>query len=167
MQRTEDEGAIQRAAEIIVLGPGGAGSRTFLQAFCPDLRLGREDLLLGSLTIHRELVLYCYGIGYRQSFAWDLVGTRMLGCIAHFDWFDEASYTACRDLVDDTTAAFAAPLVIAADLGQQALPVVEGALKPYTLLSPSARFLFFQSHKPATIRRVVLALLDLLLERVE
>ncbi|HOT95951.1 MAG TPA: hypothetical protein PLG50_13050 [bacterium] len=167
MHRTLDEGAIQRTAEIIVLGPGGAGNREFLQAFCPDLRQGCGDLLLGSLTVHRELVLYCYSIGFGQEFAWDLVGGKILGYIAHFDWFDGASYNACRDLVNDTSSDFTAPFVVAADLGLQPPPVVESAIKLDIALSPSARFLFFQKHKPASVRRVVITLLDLLLEKLE
>ncbi|HNW59755.1 MAG TPA: hypothetical protein PKI62_08785 [bacterium] len=167
MQRTKDEGGNQRAAEIIVLGPGGAGSRAFLQAICPDLQPGYGDLLLGALSVSRQLVLYCYSVGYRQEFAWDLVGGKMLGYIACFDWFNQESFRQCRDRVDEISSGFSAPFVVAADLGEQPLPVPACVVKPDIPLMPSARFLFFQSHKPASVRRVLITLLDLLLETME
>jgi len=166
MQRQSKESGIQRMAEIVVVGPDGAGKRAFLQAFCPTIHETDTGILLGAMPINSELVLYCYGIGYDRSFAWDLVGRKMLGYVVCFNWFDDQAYAACREMVTFASSSFAAPFVIAADHGLQPLPVPESAVRPHIALSSSARFLFYQGHKPASVRKVVTTLLDLLLEKL-
>jgi len=166
MQRRSEESGIQRMAEIVVVGPEGDGKGAFLHSFCPILHETEAGILLGEMPINRELVLYCYGIGYDCSFAWDLVGRKMLGYLLCFNWFDEEAYAACREMVTFASSSFAAPFVIAADHGLQPLPVPESAVRPHIALSSSARFLFYQGHKPASVRKVVTTLLDLLLEKL-
>jgi len=166
MQRQSKESGIQRMAEIVVVGPDGAGKRAFLQAFCPTIHETDTGILLGAMPINSELVLYCYGIGYDRSFAWDLVGRKMLGYVVCFNWFDDQAYAACREMVTFTSSAFSAPFVVAADLGLQPLPVPESAVRPNVPLSSSARFLFYQSHKAASVRKVAATLLDLLLDKL-
>jgi len=166
MQRRSEESGIQRMAEIVVVGPAGEGKHAFLHSFCPILHETGAGILLGELPINRELVLYCYGIGYDCSFAWDLVGRKMLGYLLCFNWFNEETYAACREMVTFASSSFATPFVVAADHGLQPLPVPESAVRPHIPLSSSARFLFYQGHKPASVRKVVTTLLDLLLEKM-
>lgn len=167
MQRYADECVSSRAGEIIVVSPGGAEKEMFLQAVCANVYSGEKDLLVGILPINRELILYCYGITYDRGFAWDLVGRKMLGYVAVFDWFDDSSYAACREAITFTSASFSAPFVIAANLGLKPPPVPESAIRPNIPLSPHSKFLFFQSHKPATVKKVIITLLDVLLEKLE
>jgi ABC-type cobalamin/Fe3+-siderophores transport system ATPase subunit len=163
----EGESCIQRAAEIVIVGPEGAGKKAFLQAFCSPIYGSDENVVVGSCQISSDLILYCYSVGYTHSFSWDLIGDKMLGYIAIFNWYDELSFAACRETVHFASSHFSAPLIVAADLGLKPLPVPESAVRPFIPLSPSAKFLFFQSHKPASIRKVVVTLIEVLLEKLE
>jgi hypothetical protein len=167
MQRSTNENGVQRVGEIVIVGPAGMAKQPFLQALCPQLHTTNQDILLGALPVNSELILYCYGITKGQGFAWDLVGRNMLGYVVLFDWYDESSFAACGEIVDFMAASFSAPFVVAADIGIRPLPVPESAVRPNIPLSPLSRFLFFQSHKPASVRKVVITLLDVLLEKLD
>ncbi len=167
MQADADECAIQRVGEIVVVGPASAAKEPFLQAICPERFVANQDVLLGAMPINSELLIYCYGITHGRGFAWDLVGKKMLGYVVMFNWFDDDAYAACREIIDFTTRNFSAPFVVAADYGIRPLPVPESAIRPNIPLSPLSKFLFFQSHKPASVRKVVVTLLDVLLEKLE
>jgi len=167
MQPLLEAGGIQRVGEIVIVGPPGAAKQPFLSALCPQVEITNQDIILGYLPIHDELMLYCYGISYGQGFAWDLVGRKMLGYIVIFDWFDDTAFAGSKEIVEFTASYFSAPFIIAADLSDRPLPIPESAVRPPIGLSTMSKFMFCRSSKPASVRKVVITLLDMLIEKLE
>ncbi len=167
MNRLREESGVQRVGELVVVGPPGAAKQPFLSALCPRVEIANQDIILGSLPIHEELMVYCYGISYGQGFAWDLVGRKMLGYIVIFDWFDDQSFAGSKEIIEFTSSYFNAPFIIAADIGDRVLPVPECAIRPHIGLSAMTKFMFCRSNKPDSVRKVVVTLLDLLIEKLE
>jgi signal recognition particle receptor subunit beta len=167
IHRLREESGIQRVGEIVVVGPPGAEKQPFLSSLCPHVEITNQDIILGRLPIHDELMLYCYGVSYGQGFAWDLVGRKMLGYVILFDWFDDASFAASKEIIEFTASYFSAPFIIAGDLGDRPHTVPESAVRPYIGLSTMSKFMFCRSSKPASVRKVVATLLDLLIEKLD
>jgi hypothetical protein len=163
---TEESGA-QKAAEIVVVGPKGTQLPAVLHALCHDARETDSGLMIAFLPVTSELTLYLYGVSDIERFAWDLVGRKMLGYVVIFDWFNPDTFHECCRFIDLASANFSAPFIVAADHGMQPLPVPENALRPDIALSPLSRFVFFQSHKPASVRKVLVTLMDVLLEKLD
>lgn len=167
MRPKPEESDAQRIAEVILLAPQKKELTAMLQAVCPVTREVSPELVLGFLPVNRELTLFCYGVRDPEHFAWELVGRKMLGYVVAFDWGNADSFSAGCRCIDFTAAHFAAPFVVAADHGVQPLPVPESAVRPPIMLSTASRFVFFQSHKAASVRRLFVTLLDMLLEKLE
>lgn len=161
---------LQKVGEIVVVGPPGSAKQPFLDAFCSEVTIADQDILIGRFPINSDLIVYCYGISHDQQsppFAWDLIANKMIGYIVIFDWYNETSFNNTKNILDFTTHHFPSPFVIAADLGEKPIPIPEAACKPYILLSNNSRFMFYRSSKSASIKKVVVALLDILLEKID
>ncbi len=159
--------ATPRIGEILVLGAHGADVEFFLRAFCTTVVVTDQDILLGQMTVSRTLSLYCYGINPsppQKTIAWDLFAKKMLGYIVLCNWFDEASFSDCKKIIAFATRHFDAPFVVAADVGEQTLPYGETLRRPEIVLSAGSRFIFCRKHNVVHVRKVMLGLINLLLE---
>jgi hypothetical protein len=161
---------LQKTGELVLVGPPGSAKQAFLNAFCPEVTIADQDILIGRFPINSDLTLYCYAISHDPAvppFAWDLVAKKMIGYIVLFDWNSDASFNSAVQILDFTTAHFNSPYIIAADLKEEPLPVPEAATRPYILMSRAGRFAFCRTGKPASVKKTVAQLIDLLLEKME
>lgn len=161
---------LQKVGEIVVVGPPGSAKQSFLKSFCPEVTIADQDILIGRFPVNSDLVVYIYGISHDPEsplFAWDLVAKKMIGYIVIFDWHNETSIEQTKQILDFTTHHFSTPFVLAADLQNNPCAVPEAACRPYILISNISRFMFFRSTKPATVKKVVISLLDILIHKIE
>jgi len=161
---------LQKIGELVLVGPPGSAKQSFLNAFCTEVTIADQDILIGRFPINNDLVIYCYAISHDPQtppFAWDLVAKKMIGHIVLFDWADDASFQNAVNILDFTSSHFHSPYIVAADLKDEPYPVPEAAARPFILLSRAGRFMFCRSGKPASVKKTVTALVDLLLEKME
>ncbi len=158
-----------RIAEIMVVRSAASAPVEFIQAICPHIERERTDLVWGQLQATEDLQLFLYGLSIRspfENFAWDLVAHKILGFVLLFDWHHESACQEIKDLIDFILHKSAAPIICVADVGNQPILYREEIYRPPIVLSRRCRFTFCQSSQPATIRRAVVALLDMLLNEV-
>lgn len=157
----------QRVGEILVIGAQGADLSSFLRVFCTSVAVTDEQILIGQVDIAHALSLYCYGIeiqSQRKTVAWDLLAKKMLGYIVLCNWFEKTSFSDCKKIIGFTTSRFDAPFIVAANVGEQSLPYGENLRRPEIVLSACSRMIFYRNRNSVHIRKVMLSLVDLLLE---
>ncbi len=161
---------LQKVGEMVVVGPPGSDKESFLKSFCTEVTIADQDILIGRFPVTNDLVVYFYGISHYPDaslFAWDLIAKKMLGYIVIFDWNKNNSFQYAKQIIAFTTAHFSCPFIIAADLQNHPSNIPETATKPFIMLSNNCRFMFFRSNKPATVKKVVVTLLDILINKLD
>lgn len=161
---------MQKVGEIVIVGPPGSAKDSFLRSFCAEVTIADQDILIGRFPINNDLVVYCYGISHYPDaplFAWDLIAKKMLGYIVIFDWHKPNSFQDAKQIIAFTTTHYNTPFIIAADLQNNESDIPESATKPFILVSSNCRFMFFRSNKPATVKKVVVSLLDMLIDKID
>lgn len=158
-----------RIGEIAVLGPGNEEKKLFIQAVCGRLELTNDNITFGRFAINDQLVLHLYGVALQseaQTVAWDLLAKKCLGYIVLFPWKDPGALDRFKPMLDILAAKYEATMVVAANMaeGDRALPpaLFENSIS----LTAAGKLMFCDTRRPASARKVLLALIDSLLEKI-
>ncbi|MDZ7269745.1 MAG: hypothetical protein ONB48_20815 [candidate division KSB1 bacterium] len=157
-----------RIGEIVVIGANANEKQRFLAALSDELALTTPDFSFGRLTINNQLLLHLYGITLHPEagpLAWDLLGAKILGGIVLFSWQDLASFELVKPVIDQLTTHFRTAVVVAAHLDKESMPDSELFRNGGITLTPDGRFTFCDVDDSESARRVLLSLIDLLIER--
>jgi hypothetical protein len=158
----------QRIGEILIIGSSPKAADRFIRTICQEVVVQSPDLVAGKVEINSELLLYCYGVceitgtGLQN---WDLVASKIMGYILLVDWQTETALANCINLVNAAARHFSVPYLVAAEVGTNTPPYPVLLQQCALTLDPESRLVFFQGNDKEQIRRVVLALFDLLLEQ--
>ncbi|MDZ7292445.1 MAG: hypothetical protein ONB44_22075 [candidate division KSB1 bacterium] len=158
-----------RIGEIVIAGTGNDEKRLFIQSVCQKLEYANEHIIFGRLAINDQLVLHLYGITIQadsQMVAWDLIAKKMLGYIVLFPWQDADSLERLKPIVDHLAARYDTPMVVAAHIttGRQAIP--PALWEQGITLTTQGKFMFCDVRKPESARRILLALIDSLIDKI-
>ncbi len=159
-----------RIGEIVIIGPNANEKQRFLAALSDDLALTTPDFSFGRLTINNQLLLHLYGITLHpdaKPLSWDLLGAKMLGCIVLFSWQDLASFELVKPVIDHLTTHFRTAVVVAAHLNNESMPDSELFHNGGITLTPEGKFAFCDVDDVESARRVLLSLIDLLIDRID
>lgn len=160
-----------RIAEIAVIAPRAEARKKFITTICGRLEVEGEQLTVGRLTINDQLVLHLYGLPAPEAAqtppAWDLLSRKLLGYVVLFAWQDEASFEHIKLCVEQITARAETALIVAAQAEAEQAPALEALRDKSVLVDQQGRFLFYQENDAHSVKQVLLALVDLLLERAE
>lgn len=169
MQDLDIETELQHIGEIAIIGPTGSAKYHFIHSLCRKPIITDHDIIFGRFDVNPELSLFLYGIGYEYeqvNFAWDLVANKILGYIVLFDWYNDQSFKVAQNILDFLTAEFDAPITVAADVFDRPFPVQTSIFRPSISLSHQTQFTFCRSNNPASVKKVVVSLLDMLINRL-
>lgn len=155
----------QRIGEIIILDQTGEAKIPFINALCSEVKITDHDIVIGRLSVNENLILYLYGVSQPFDFQWELVAPKALGQILLFNWQDEVSFQQCQKILAFMSARYDLPFIIAADVGSGSYPVPEHIFKPNISLSQNSKFTFFSRSRKASMRKVAISLVDLLIEK--
>jgi hypothetical protein len=158
-----------RIGEIAIVGPDSEEKRLFIQAICQKLDLETENITFGRLPINDQLVLHLYGISIQpnsQPFGWDLIAKKVLGYIVLFPWRNPESLEKVKPLLDHLTSRYDAPLVVAAHVPNGSQPVPSQLYEGGIPLTISGKFMFCDVSKPASARKILLALTDSIIDKL-
>lgn len=160
-----------RIAEIAVVAPHTETRKNFIAAICRELEVNSEQLMVGRLSVNDQLLLHLYGLAAPSetvsSSAWDLLARKLLGYIVLFHWQDEGSFQQIKPCLEQITARAATALIIAANVTQADLPALEALRDKNLLLNAHGKLAFYQENDAESIKKVLLTLIDLLLEHAE
>lgn len=157
-----------RIGEIAILGPGNEEKKLFIQAVCGRLELTNDNITFGRFVINDQLVLHLYGVALQseaQAMAWDLLAKKCLGYIVLFPWQDPGSLDRFKPVLDILAAKYEATMVVAAHMqeGDRSLP--PALLENSIALTVDGKLMFCDARRPASARKVLLALIDSLLDK--
>lgn len=159
-----------RIGEIAVIGPDHEARNRFIAAVCRDVDLSKEQLAFGRLPIDEQLVLHLYGIPTEagqdgRKISWDLLARKMLGCVVLFSWDSPQSFEQVRPTLDELTSHYDFSLVVAANVSNGPKTVPPALIDEGVAITAEAKLAFCNVSQPASVRRVLLSLVDLLINR--
>jgi signal recognition particle receptor subunit beta len=157
-----------RIGEIAIVGPGLETKKKFIKAICEEIVIETENLIFGRLQINSQLVIHLYGLNWpeKQLHAWDLVSQKLLGYIVLFNWNHADSYSSVRSIVDNLTARYTSPVIIAATLQNGQVPVSEEFLNAGFCLTQQSQFTFCKLSDPESARNVLIKLINSVIEHL-
>ncbi len=160
-----------RIAEIAVVAPHAETRKKFIAAICNQLEVNSEQLVVGRLAVNDQLMLHLYGLATPNATAtsssWDLLARKLLGYVVLFTWQDEGSFEQIKPCVEQITARAATALIIAANVTEADLPLFETLRDKNLLVNAQGKLAFYQENDAESIKKVLLTLIDLLLEHAE
>src|SRR5262245_30067501 len=159
-----------RIGEIAVLGTNANERRGFIASVCTQLEMTTPHFAFGRLPINEQLMLHFYGLAVQsegQTSSLDLLSRRMLGYIVLFPWQDEPAFSKIKPCIDYLTTRHEAALVVAAHTSQARVLPSLVLMQEGMVVNNEGKLAFFEEDDPASARRVLLSLIDLLIERAE
>lgn len=157
-----------RIGEIAIIGPDNDIKKRFIEAVCQQIEVSNEQLTFGRMPIDEQLVLHLYGISLQKNqtkVLWDLLVRKMLGYVILFSWESPQSFDLIKPTVDELTSRYEASLVVAANVDNGSLPVPQTLINEGIAITTDARLTFCDVSKPESIRRVLLTLVNLLIDK--
>ncbi len=159
-----------RIGEIAVLGTHANERKKFIAAICSQLEMATPHFAFGRFPVNDQLTVHLYGLAVHtedQTPSLDLLSRRMLGYIVLFPWQDEAAFAQIKPSIDYLTTRHEAAIVVAAHALQSQLPPSPILVQDGMAVNNDGKLAFFEEDNPASAKRVLLSLMDLLLERAD
>ncbi|NUO80461.1 hypothetical protein HUU05_10325 [candidate division KSB1 bacterium] len=159
-----------RIAEIAVIAPQAEERKQFITAICSQLDVASEQLTVGRLAINDQLVLHLYGLATpaeNQSQSWDLLSRKLLGYVVLFSWHDKVSFENIKPCLEQVTTRPETALVVAANVGDTEPPALQALSNKSIFVNQQGKFTFYKQDEAESAKKVLLTLIDLLLERAE
>jgi signal recognition particle receptor subunit beta len=158
-----------RIGEIAIVGPNNEEKRLFIQSVCDKVELATDNITFGRLLINDQLMLHLYGVAVQpssQPVAWDLLARKMLGYIVLFPWNDSESFERVKPILDHLTSRYDAAMVVAAHVANGHQPVPREFYEGGIPLTAEGKFLFCDVRNPESVRKILLTLIDSLIEKM-
>jgi hypothetical protein len=156
-----------RNAEVLVVSSNKTSLQNIFKTICEELYEDNEEMIFGFLAIDDQLQLNLYGIEWKENaetYFWEGICRKILGVIVIFDWQDEVSITKMKQILHHFEAKFEIPIMTASMLNGnvEELPVqlYRGGLP----VTKESRFTFFDVKTPASIRELIVGLININLE---
>jgi hypothetical protein len=159
-----------RIGEIAILGSSNEEKRLFIQSVCQKLELANDDIAFGRLPINEQLMLHLYGVALQptdtQSVAWDLLARKMLGYIVLFRWQDAGSFERIKPVIDQLATSYEATMVVAAYVVNGRPPVPPMLYEDGIAVTAEGKFMFCDLRQPASARKILLALIETIIDKM-
>jgi len=158
-----------RIGEIAILGPSNEEKRLFIQSACQKLELANDNMTFGRFPVNDQLVLHLYGVALTSGappVAWDLLARKMLGYIVLFPWQDPDSFERLKPVLDQLTMRYDATIIVAAHVANGKLSVPPALHDEGIALSTEGKFMFCDVRQPASVKKILLTLIESLLDKI-
>lgn len=158
-----------RIGEVVVLGTSTTLNEKFVSAVCENLEYQTPTLCYSQLEVNEQLTLHFYGVKAAvpvPNIAWDLLSPKILGYLLLFDWNAPESLQPVQMLVDFFETHFDGPVILAGNIGTHAWPLPERLFRAGITLNARERLLFYRSGEVTSCKKVLVTLLDLLIDKV-
>ena len=156
-----------RNTEVIVVATDKNIIKQLYQTICEEINDENEEIVFGFLPIDDQLQINLYGFEWKRNsklYHWDKLCRKILGAIVIYDWQDDKSVDLMRQTLRFFEANFEIPLITASMLngaaGNLPIKLYRGGLP----VSSECRFSFFDPKSPASIRELIVGLININLE---
>ncbi|MFQ5674688.1 MAG: hypothetical protein ACE5G1_02225 [bacterium] len=157
-----------RIGEIAIVGPGTIAKHEFIRAVCDEIEIQTEDLIFGRLQINEQLSLHLYGLDITKDIkpSIDLVSKKLLGYVVLFNWTNPESYSEVVSTVESLTSRYRLPVVVAANLQNGVQEIPSQMLNIDINLSADGQFTFCRLSDPASVRNVLIMLINFVIHKL-
>lgn len=158
-----------RIGEVVVFGTSNQETENFIDAVCQNVVQKDKNICFGSLEINEQLVLYLYGmtIGNQlEKIAWEMFSNKVLGYLVIFNWQQPESLSWALHLLEYLGNFLPGPLVVAADVSETGFPAPINLVRDGITLNSNEKLMFFQKNDVAGCKKVMISLLDLVIDQV-
>jgi hypothetical protein len=159
-----------KIGEIIILGPSGHYIPIFLKSICKSVIITKHNIHFGRYSANHDLHLHLYGMSIPKSisdYEWDLFANKIIGSIFIFDWFDNHSLEKSKYFIQFLSHKFNSPMVLAADVLDKAYPVKDIFIKTGIQLSNHCNFNFYKDNNLASVKNIMVSLLDIIIRNYD
>ncbi len=178
-----------QSVKIVVTGPYNAGKTTFIKSVSEITVLSTERVVsggapggngaehgettvamdFGRITITDDIVLYLFGTPGQErfSFMWETLSEGMLGFVVMVDATDAESFENARSVVEFFRTMSDVPYVVAANRLDAGAIDDLGALRAALGLADGVPLLAVDARDRASVKAVLLALLNRVLESMD
>lgn len=157
-----------RIGEIAIVSPHEEENRRFIRALADTVEVESEQLAFGKLDINKQLTLHLYGITLRDlnsAVSWDLLSQKLLGFIAIFRWGETDSFRRVQKIVDYLTSKYDTSIVVVGQ-SKKKTPLLPAGFAAGVPIERSGLFTFCNVDNPAEAKRVLLTLIDNIIDRL-
>lgn len=158
-----------RIGEIAVISSGNEEKQLFIKSVCEHLEITTENITFGRFPINAQLVLHLYGLTLQAespAVAWDLLAQKCLGYIVLFPWQDAGALESLKPVLDLLANKYEATMVVAAHTPAGNPSVPPALFESSIALTAEGKLMFCDARRPASARKVLLALIDSLLDKI-
>lgn len=158
-----------RIGEVAVFGPPGEDKEVFIKSICNNVEIASDKICFGRLEINSQLVLHLYGISIEKdemSISWDMLSPKILGYVFIIQWENQSTLDSVKHVLDYFAANYQAPVIIVASVANKNdIPLPDKFYVPGGLtIDRNIRFVFCQISDPVSSKKVIVNIIDLLLE---
>jgi signal recognition particle receptor subunit beta len=157
-----------RIGEIAIIGTEKNIQKQFIKSVCRQVEVSNEQLTFGRLPIDEQITLHLYGIPVEKDnskVSWDLLAKKILGYVVLFSWENLHSLDQVKATIDELTARYEANLVVAANLANGELSVHKTLLDDGIEITNEAKLIFCNVSDEESVRRVLLTLINLVIDK--
>ncbi len=158
-----------RIGEIAIIGPHQEEKRAFIHSIADSVEVENEKLTFGRLVVNNQLVLHLYGFAVDeqgQSVSWDLISNKLLGFVVLFRWGDADSFRKVQKLVDYLTEQYSATVIVAGHT-EGKVPHLPAAFHFGIPIDKRGAFIFCNVKEAVSVRKVLLALIDQIIDQMD
>lgn len=159
-----------RIGEVVIIGPDVENKRRFIKAVSDTIEIQNNHLTFGTLQINNQLMVHLYGITVSENnlnSSWDLVSRKLLGNVVLFNWNSPQSFSAAKAIIEFLTTRYSMPFVIAANLNNNSNLIPKPLINFGIRVANQGHFTFCKVSEPESIKRVLIILINSVLEKLE
>ncbi|MDQ7065601.1 MAG: hypothetical protein Q9P90_15295 [candidate division KSB1 bacterium] len=157
-----------RIGEIAIVGANAEEERAFVKSIADTVEVQNDRLTFGQFHVNDQLLLHLYGISLAEdenAISWDLISSKLLGFVVLFRWGDVESFRKCQKLVDTLISRYDAVVVVAGHT-EGRVPVLPSAFDFGIPIDKHGSFIFCNVFDPTSVRKVLIALVDLIIDQL-
>ncbi len=160
-----------RIGEVAIISYKSHEKEDFIRSICQKIDIKNKTISFGRFEVNDQLALHLYGVSVdfeNKSIFWDLISRKTLGYIIIFAWEDKQALEATKSIIDYFSKNYNGPIIIVANIkDKKDPPIPDKFFQPDGIpLSPSSRFTFAQINDPENARKVMILLINMLIEKL-
>lgn len=160
-----------KIGEVAVISHKSEDKDDFIRSICKKIDLKNELVSFGRFDANDQLSLHLYGVAIdkqESNLSWDLISRKMLGYVVIFDWEDKISLESIKPVIDNFSYSIRTPFVLVANVKDSNHPPIPPIFfkNRGIHLSSNFRFTFGQVKKSSDAKKILILLIDMLLERL-
>ncbi|KAA3658985.1 MAG: hypothetical protein DWQ10_09945, partial [Calditrichaeota bacterium] len=152
---------------VAIVGADSEDRVQFLKTLCDPIETINPDISFGRYKINDQLLVHFYGIYPQEDrLSLDLISRKIMGYIVLFRWGDVNSFRQAQKFANFFTTQYKANVVIAGHVHKDK-PGMPKEFESGIPIDKQGVFIFCNINEGRSVRKVILALVDQILDQTQ